>query len=448
MMRTLMWNRHHVLLGVLLLGNTVAFAGVDPVTRLATAVLVLVMVVDPRTPPPIPALYRWAVWILAGLVVVQLVPLPAAARGLLQPGYAHLLASGWAPISLAPWATAQVAASVVMMFGIALVAARMTVTRTGLPVLLALLATTGVVLSLLGLAGESGAPDLVLLTRPNSGGGSPYGPFVNTNHFALAIELTVPASVVLLAGAARRAAEGGLGRQRSVVVGLSAGVACAVGVAALIRSESRGGMLFLAVAAIITLPLWRRFRRKWSWRWVAVLGVILVVVLSLVSAQLAVVRDGFSDLLIVEGIEGNTRWDLWRGTVQSWQRSPLLGSGLGSYRYVIGVDKPATGNQVLEQAHNDWLEWLATGGLVGAAALLLLVAGVVRQLEPRGVRQLRREFRYALAGASLAMVAAALHEAIGFGLQTPLNRYLLAAWIGLAWGADRFRPRQDFEEHV
>jgi hypothetical protein len=80
--------------------------------------------------------------------------------------------------------------------------------------------------------------------------------------------------------------------------------------------------------------------------------------------------------------------------------------------------------------------------------MLFLVAGVVRQLEPRGVRQLRREFRYALAGASLAMVAAALHEAIGFGLQTPLNRYLLAAWIGLAWGADRFRPRQEVEEHV
>lgn len=406
------------------------------------------MMVDTRTQPPIPSLYRWSVWVLTGLVVVQLVPLPAAARALLQPGYARLLADGWAPISLAPWATVQVAASVVVMFGIALVAARMTVTRTGLPALLALLATTGVVLSLLGLAGESGAPEFVLLKRPNSGGGSPYGPFVNANHFAQAVELTLPAAVVLLAGAARRAAEGGLGHQRSVVVGLSAGVACAVGVAALTRSGSRGGMLFLAVAVIITLPLWRRFRRTWSWRWVALLGVILVVVLFLASAQLAVVRDGFSDLLIVEGIEGNTRWDLWRGTVQSWQRSPLLGSGLGSYRYVIGVDEPATGNQVLEQAHNDWLEWLATGGLVGAAALLLLVAGVVRQLEPRGVLQLRREFRYALAGGSLAMVATALHEAIGFGLQTPLNRYLLAAWIGLAWGADRFRPRQDFEEHV
>jgi hypothetical protein len=85
---------------------------------------------------------------------------------------------------------------------------------------------------------------------------------------------------------------------------------------------------------------------------------------------------------------------------------------------------------------------------VGAAALLLMVAGVALQLEPRGVRQMPCEFRYALAGASLALVATALHEAVGFGLQTPLNRYLLAAWVGLAWGADRFRIRQDDEERA
>jgi hypothetical protein len=237
-------------------------------------------------------------------------------------------------------------------------------TRTGLPALLTVLATTGVVLSLLGLAGDSGTPERVLLVRANSGGGSAYGPFVNANHFAQAIELTLPAALVLA------------------------------------------------------------------------------------SSRLPVVRDGFSDLLIVEGIEGNTRWGLWRGRLHSWYRSPLLGSGLGSYRHVIGMDKPATGDQTLEQAHSDWLEWLATGGIVGAVANLLVVAGLARQLEPRGVRRLHHGFRYALAGASLAFVATALHEAVGFGFQTPLNRYLLAAWIGRAWGAERFGTRHNFEEHT
>jgi len=144
--------------------------------------------------------------------------------------------------------------------------------------------------------------------------------------------------------------------------------------------------------------------------------------------------DGFAALLVVEGVEGNTRWDLWAGTLRSFARSPLFGSGLGSYRHVIGLDKPATGAAVLEQAHNDWLEWVSTSGMVGIVVLILALAAVAVSLLPGRVRRLRFELRYPLAGAAVALVATALHETVGFGLQTPLNRYLLAVWVGLAWG--------------
>jgi len=101
---------------------------------------------------------------------------------------------------------------------------------------------------------------------------------------------------------------------------------------------------------------------------------------------------------------------------------------------VIGLDKPATGIAVLEQAHNDWLEWLSTTGLAGAFVLTLVLVAVAGPLRPHRVRRLRHELRYPLAGATLALAATALHETVGFGLQTPLNRYLLAVWIGLVFG--------------
>jgi O-antigen ligase len=145
-------------------------------------------------------------------------------------------------------------------------------------------------------------------------------------------------------------------------------------------------------------------------------------------------RDGFAQLFVVEGVEGNSRWDLWAGTVRSFARSPIVGSGLGSYRYVIGLDKPATGIAVLEQAHNDWLEWLSTTGVAGAAVMTLLLFSLLARLRPRRVRHLRFELRYPLAGAAAALVATSLHEIVGFGVQTPLNRYLVAVWVGLVWG--------------
>ena len=163
-------------------------------------------------------------------------------------------------------------------------------------------------------------------------------------------------------------------------------------------------------------------------------ALLVVIIGSLSWTRIPDIQERAADLIAVEGLEGNTRIDLWRGTVASWRRSPILGSGLGTYRYVIGMDKPASGAATLEQAHNDWLEWGATSGLVGIVLLGALVFGLGQILMPGRVRNLRAELRYALAGATLALVATMMHEMIGFGLQTPVNRYLLAAWIGLVLG--------------
>jgi O-antigen ligase len=436
---------HRILLVVLLVGNALAFAGVDPVTRLVTALLVLVLVVDLRKTPAVPKLHLWSAALLFLAAVLQLLPLPEGLRRLLQPGFAEVMAGGWAPLSLAPWATVQVMASVIVAVGIALVAERMARTRSGLPGLLGLLAVTGALLAVLGLAGEAGAPEKVLLVRANTGGGGVYGPFVNPNHFAQAIELTLPAAMVLLAVSLRQLSGHTSSRQRAAVTSLAAAVACTISVAAMLRCGSRGGVLFLLAAAATTVPMWWRPRRARRWPWLAVAAVVLVVAVMLASTTLPAVQEGFSQLLVVEGVEGNTRWDLWRGTWDCWLRSPILGSGLGSYRHVIGLDKPATGTAVLQQAHNDWLEWLATSGIVGFASLVLFIIGLAVALRPGRARRLRFEIRYPLAGAALALVATAVHELVGFGLQTPLNRYLLAAWIGLAWGLTVGRDRADRE---
>jgi hypothetical protein len=255
-----MWTRHHLLLGVLLLGNALLFAGVDAIVRLATTVVVLVLMLDLRQIPELPRVHRWVGWGFGALALVQLLPLPLGFREFLQPGFVGLARPGWAPLSVAPWATVQVAASVVVMAGVALVAARMASTRTGLPALLATLALCCGLLGVLGLAGEAGAPDKVLLVRANTGGGDVYGPFVNSNHFAAAIELSLPAAMVLLAVGLRHILERRSTRQRSMVVSLAAAVSCAIGCAAMLRSGSRGGLLFLVLAAIATLPLWWRGR--------------------------------------------------------------------------------------------------------------------------------------------------------------------------------------------
>ncbi len=432
-----MYSVHRILLATLLVGNAVVFAGVDSPTKLLSAAIVLALMIDLRRVPEVPSAVRVAAWSFLILAAVQVLPLPEGLRRWLQPGFAEVMAGGWATLSLAPWSTIQVVASMVVLAGIALTAARMASTRSGLPMLLGIIAATCGLMAVLGLAGESGAPENVLLIRANTGGGGVYGPFVNSNHFAAGIELSLPAALVLLAAAMRNLPQPGSTRQRAAVTALASAVVVVVAAAAVLRSSSRGGVLFLAVALVLTAGLWLRPRRARRWPWVTGVSALLLVALTLAWTRMPEVRDEFAQLFVVEGVDGNDRWDLWSGTVDSLLRSPVIGSGLGSYRHVIGLDKPATGTSVLEQAHNDWLEWASTAGFAGAFVLALFLVGVGAGLRPRKVRGLRFDLRYPLAGAATALVATALHEMVGFGLQTPVNRYLLAAWVGLVWGVWR-----------
>jgi len=427
-------NLHRWLLLVLLLGNAIAFAGVDPVTRLATAAVAVILVLDLRRVPETPKLFRIVGIGFAALVVIQLVPLPALVRRLLQPGLREVMAAGLAPLSVAPWATLETAAGLVVCLALAVTAARMASTRSGLPTLLTLLAVTGVLLAVLGLLGEGSAPSEVMMMRPTTVGGSPYGPYVNRNHFAVGLELTLPAALVLAAAAVRNAVEPGPARQRAVVILLLTSSAAVLAVTALLRAHSRGGVVFTLAALAATLPWWRRSRRGRRWPALVALALLALAAGTLAATRLGELEDSFKDLFVVEGIEGNTRWDLWEGTLRLFERSPIIGSGLGTYRYAAGLDKPATGSAKLEQAHNDWLEWTAETGVFGLAVLALGVFALARLLQPSHTRRRRFEYRYAAAGAAFALTAVGLHEGIGFGLQTPLNAYLLALWIGLVWG--------------
>ncbi len=426
-------GRHRIALGALLLGNAVAFAGVDPPTRWASALLALLLALDLPERLPVPRVHAAVLAGLAALVAIQLVPLPLAVRAAVQPGLRDLLAPGWAPLTVAPWMTLETAAAWAVAVVVALTAARMAATRSGLPALLTLLAACGLVLALLGLAAEAGAPARVLLVRENTGGGSPYGPFVNRNHFALAMELTLPAALALFAAAGRQLRASGRERRAAVLGVLAAGVAIAVGTAALARSHSRGGAVFLIAGAALTAPLWRRRRPGRRWPWAAAVAALLVVAGALAWPRLPGLGERFQELFAIEGVQGNTRWDLWAATVRLWARAPALGVGLGGYRHAIGLEAPPTGGAVVEQAHDDWLEWLATTGVAGTALLAAGVLWLAAQFRPSRLGALRHERRYPLAAAGLALAATALHEAVGFGLQTPLDRYLAGAWIGLVW---------------
>lgn len=74
---------------------------------------------------------------------------------------------------------------------------------------------------------------------------------------------------------------------------------------------------------------------------------------------------------------GEIRKIVWEGAVNVWKRNPLFGSGVETFAYSYYTDRPMTHNHVSEwdflynKAHNEFLNFLATTGLLGLGAYLL-----------------------------------------------------------------------------
>ncbi|MFZ5377030.1 MAG: O-antigen ligase family protein [Patescibacteria group bacterium] len=77
---------------------------------------------------------------------------------------------------------------------------------------------------------------------------------------------------------------------------------------------------------------------------------------------------------------GEIRKIVWEGALKVWQRYPLFGSGVETFAYAYYQDRPMRHNLVSEwdflynKAHNEFLNFLATTGVVGLGCYLLLLA--------------------------------------------------------------------------
>jgi len=113
---------------------------------------------------------------------------------------------------------------------------------------------------------------------------------------------------------------------------------------------------------------------------------------------------------------------------------------LGALRAGVTAHHDASGEMSLEQAHNDYLELLASGGVVGAALFVWFVAIFVR----RALRSLRSQdlFRQAATiGALAGLAAVAVHSLFDFGLHITANALIFTALVSVVAAEPRVEER-------
>lgn len=125
------------------------------------------------------------------------------------------------------------------------------------------------------------------------------------------------------------------------------------------------------------------------------------------------------------------RAHFWGVTVDIIRTHPWIGTGLGAYGVVYTGYDSRNGMYRLEQAHNDYLQILSDGGIVGAMIGLFFVVNLFRMGFNR--RDSRDDFRRGVAtGAMAGCFAVLVHSFFDFTLHTPSNALLFLVLAALA----------------
>jgi O-antigen ligase len=335
-------------------------------------------------------------------------------------------------LSLAPEASRAAALTWTAVAACLLAAAAAGSTREHRRAIALAIVGSGLVQVLLGARGLALAPGTIWGVPIAADPSRLRGSFVNPDHLAFYLELVLPVAFAWGWVAARRAREAGRPERR---VALLAGpvLAWLVLFVGLAFTGSRAGLVAAAAAVAAQGLLVAAGRRRWrhglAGMLAALAGIGFAAAIGLQQALGRWLATSQYDLT------WNDRLQAYGATLELWRRFPLTGSGLSSFRDAISMTVPhAIAGSWYWHAHNDYLEALATTGIVGAALIATALAAVLLR-RWRTLRDAERsEERAAALAAMGAMVGAAIHSFFDFSLSMPANSVTLAIIVGAALG--------------
>lgn len=358
------------------------------------------------------------------LGVVQLLPLrsPAAADLISIPVVRSL--------SLDPYATKLILADVITLFIYFAATLVFTDTPHRLRLLVRTITIFGFLLAIFGLT-QSFTTSKVFWVRELAQS-TAFGPFINRHHFAGYMELTLALPLGMLFS-------GSLEKDKRFAY-IFAVVLMGV---ALVMTNSRGGVISL-VAEILFLLVLSGFRKRRAkvpeekTQRIKRAALRAALALSLIVALFAgvVLLGGESALSRFAGtvnLEDPTtgRAHFWNVTLDIIKTHPIVGTGLGAFPTVYTRYDSRNGAFRLEQVHNDYLQIMSDGGVVGAVLGLVFVVLLFRIGFAR--RESPDDYRSGVAlGALAGCFAVLVHSFFDFTLHTTANALLFLVMAGLA----------------
>lgn len=394
--------------------------------KIIFAALVLVVVI---TPIPYGTVEPWwkAVFICAvfGIFILGIVengiffnPRPTLLPLLALSAFAFF--QSWTKLSTDPFQTRFFALQLLVLTAFLALLYRYAATENRVRILVYVVIGVAVASAIFGILRQTTQQQtgfLLPLLKPNQG----FAQFINKNHFAYLMEMALGLGVGLII------AEG----SRQKLLQLALLLPIWVG---LVLANSRGGI----VAMLAQLVIAALFLLKWGTLRAALAAVLIsgVLVGTLwVGGERLVTNLGAAGTELTansaSATEGASRKEIWRASLKMFAAHPLLGAGLGGYWIGITQFHDASGVLTPQEAHNDYLELLSSGGVIGFVLGVWFAVSVIRQAR-RYLWSDTGFIRAARVGAIVGIAGVAAHSLLDFGLHLMGNAVVFLTLIMIA----------------
>ncbi|MGH9534120.1 MAG: O-antigen ligase family protein [Terriglobales bacterium] len=260
---------------------------------------------------------------------------------------------------------------------------------------------------------------------------TPVGPYIYHNHFAGCMDLLLPVALVVAFQPRRRS------RDILWMAWLRRGILPALGLAAVIVSQSRGGVFALLVeGAAAAAVFWRTFaRHRRRRRTVAIAAAAIIGFTVLAGWGPLLKRLGHLDQ---HDISALARLHVAESCLTIWRAHPWLGTGFETFPVVYPQYQTFSNGQRFLEAHNEYAQTLAETGIGGALCVLAFAVLLAYFALGRPAADLSRRVIYLRKALLIACAGFLFHSFGDFQFHSPANALLFFLIAGAAaaytWG--------------
>ncbi len=285
--------------------------------------------------------------------------------------------------------------------------------------------------------------------RELTGGGLPFGPYVNRNHYAGLMGMIFPMIMGLFLYY-RPGGDRSSFRQRLIGIfthpranlSLLLGFAAVLTATSIFLSLSRGGIASLLMS-LVFLGFLLKKKSGQGRRSLLFATTIIVVLYAVGWFGWGPVFERFQSIRNAKGEISELRPHIWKDSLNIVRDFPLTGTGFGSYVNMYPSYRTIESEKIADHAHNDYIELLSDGGVVSLAFLFWFIAVVaVRSYQAFQ----RRKDPYSLLlyySVLTGIFSILLHGITDFNLQIGANGLYLFFMLGMAVSASHTRLHED-----